>query len=392
MRLPLSVWGLALGQAMLISGNILLVSVTALIGQQIAPSLSLITLPVALQFLGLMGVTLPAAHLMRWLGRKVGFLIGNMIGVFGAVLAYFALAAGDFTLFCVSTFLLGMAIGVGQQYRFAAIEGCPPALHPRAISLVMAGGVIAAILGPNLAIWGERLFPATQYLGAFAFLIGLYLLTTLLIAFVPLKKSTLAERQGDARSYAELFRQPQLIAAVTAGVIGYAVMVLVMTATPLAMQACDFGFSTTASVIQWHVLAMFAPSFITGRLITQFSETKVIQVGCLLLILCVVLNQLGTTYWHFWSALVALGVGWNFTFIGATSLLTHTYRPAEKAKIQGMNDFLVFGSAAVASLLAGYWQSLFGWQMLNILMLPAIGVAMLLVAISENRHKQNSLA
>lgn len=392
MRLPLSVWGLALGQAMLISGNILLVSVTALIGQQIAPSLSLITLPVALQFLGLMGVTLPAAHLMRWLGRKVGFLIGNMIGVFGAVLAYFALAAGDFTLFCVSTFLLGMAIGVGQQYRFAAIEGCPPALHPRAISLVMAGGVIAAILGPNLAIWGERLFPATQYLGAFAFLIGLYLLTTLLIAFVPLKKSTLAERQGDARSYAELFRQPQLIAAVTAGVIGYAVMVLVMTATPLAMQACDFGFSTTASVIQWHVLAMFAPSFITGRLITQFSETKVIQVGCILLILCVVLNQLGTTYWHFWSALVALGVGWNFTFIGATSLLTHTYRPAEKAKIQGMNDFLVFGSAAVASLLAGYWQSLFGWQMLNILMLPAIGVAMLLVAISENRHKQNSLA
>ena len=392
MRLPITVWGLALGQALLVSGNILLVSVTALIGQQIAPSLSLITLPVALQFLGLMGVTLPAAHLMRWLGRKVGFLIGNIIGVSGACLAYFALAAGDFTLFCVSTFLLGMAIGVGQQYRFAAIEGCPPALHPRAISLVMAGGVIAAILGPNLAIWGERLFPATQYLGAFAVLIGLYLLTTVLIAFIPLKKPTRAELQGEARPYTELFRQPQLVAAITAGVIGYAVMVLIMTATPLAMQGCGFGFSSTATVIQWHVLGMFAPSFITGRLITQFSETKIIQTGCILLIACVLLNQLGTTYWHFWTALVLLGVGWNFTFIGATSLLTHTYRPAEKAKVQGMNDFLIFGSSAVASLLAGYWQSLFGWQMLNLMMLPAIGIAMLLVAWSQHRHSRNALA
>lgn len=386
MRLPVTVWGLALGQALLVSGNILLVSVTALIGQQIAPSLSLITLPVALQFLGLMGVTLPAAHLMRWLGRKTGFLIGNLIGICGAILAYFALAAGDFTLFCLSTFLLGMAIGVGQQYRFAAIEGCPPPLHPRAISLVMAGGVIAAILGPNLAIWGEKLFPATQYLGAFAVLIGLYMLTTLLIAFIPLKKPTRAELQGEVRPYAELFRQPQLIAAITAGVIGYAVMVLIMTATPLAMQGCGFGFSSTASVIQWHVLGMFAPSFFTGRLITRFSEAKVIQTGCLLLILCVLLNQLGTSYWHFWAALVALGIGWNFTFIGATSLLTHTYRPAEKAKVQGINDFLVFGSAAIGSLLAGYWQSLLGWEMLNLLMLPAIGAAMLMVAISTKNH------
>lgn len=391
MRLPVTVWGLALGQALLVSGNILLVSVTALIGQQIAPSLSLITLPVALQFLGLMGVTLPAAHLMRWLGRKTGFLIGNLIGVSGAILAYFALAAGDFTLFCLSTFLLGMAIGVGQQYRFAAIEGCPPALHPRAISLVMAGGVIAAILGPNLAIWGEKLFPATQYLGAFAVLIGLYLLTTGLIALIPLKKPTRAELHGEVRPYAELFRQPQLIAAITAGVIGYAVMVLIMTATPLAMQGCGFGFSSTASVIQWHVLGMFAPSFFTGRLISRYSEAKVIQTGCLLLILCVLLNQLGTGYWHFWTALVALGIGWNFTFIGATSLLTHTYHPAEKAKVQGINDFLVFGSAAIGSLLAGYWQSLLGWEMLNLLMLPAIGVAMLLVAFSTRRRAQELL-
>lgn len=385
MSLPITVWGLALGQALLVSGNILLVSVTALIGQHIAPSLTLITLPVALQFLGLMGVTLPAALLMRWLGRKTGFMLGNLIGVSGAFLAYFALLNQNFTLFCLSTFLLGMAIGVGQQYRFAAIEGCPPHLHPRAISLVMVGGVLAAILGPNLAIWAEDWVSDIPYLGAFAVLIGLYSLTTLLIALLPLQKPNLAEQKGATRSYRELFQQPRLVSAVCAGMIGYGVMVLVMTATPLAMQACGFSFSSTASVIQWHVLGMFAPSFITGRLISYFSATKVIQAGCLLLITCVILNQLGTGYWHFWTALVALGIGWNFTFIGATTLLTQTYAPAEKAKVQGMNDLLVFGFAALGSLLAGYWQSLLGWELLNLLMLPAILVAMWLVWSSNRR-------
>ena len=385
--LPTTVWGLALGQALLITGNILLVSVTALIGQRIAPDLSLATLPVALQFLGLMSATLPAAHLMRWFGRKIGFLVGNLIGVGGAILAAAALANAHFTLFCISTFLLGLAIGVGQQYRFAAIEHCAPGLHPKAIGLVMGGGVLAAVLGPNLAIWAEHL-SAVDYLGAFYVLIGLYLLTTLLIAVLPLRPADIEEQQGEARAYRVLLRQPALVAAVTAGAIGYGVMVLVMTATPLAMASCGFAFGSTASIIQWHVLGMFLPSFFTGRLIARFGDMKIIQTGCLLLILCVLLNQLGVTYWHFWLALVALGVGWNFAFIGATTLLTHTYYPAEKAKVQGMNDFLVFGFSMLGALLSGHLQAALGWELLNLLMLPAIILAMGLVWISARRRAQ----
>ncbi|TBR43958.1 MFS transporter [Marinomonas agarivorans] len=375
----ITVWGLALGQALLITGNILLVSVTALIGLKISPSFGLATLPVAAQFIGLMGVTLPAALLVRLLGRKQVFLMGNLIGLGGAALAYYALQLSHFWLFSMATFLLGIAIGVGQQYRFAAVENSPAGKAPQAISLIMGGGVLAAILGPNLAIWSKPFFPDVEYMGAFAALLLLYALTTLLMLFLPLKKASLEEQHGTPRSYKTLLRQPALIAAITSGAIGYGVMVLIMTATPLAMQGCGFGFASTASVIQWHVLGMFAPSFITGSLIKKFGTRNIIQVGCLLLIGCILLNQFGITYWHFWTALVLLGIGWNFTFIAATSLLTQTYQPADKAKTQGLNDLLVFGGSACASMLAGYWQAAFGWDVLNLLMLPAVVIAMITV-------------
>ncbi|MBR9883867.1 MAG: MFS transporter, partial [Oceanospirillales bacterium] len=308
------------------------------------------------------------------------------------VLAAVALAQASFVLFCIGTFLLGVAIGVGQQYRFAAIEGCSPAQHPRAIGLVMGGGVLAAILGPNLAIWSGHLAPQSDYLGAFYVLIGLYVITTVLIASLPLRAPDYAEQHGEVRPYRTLLRQPALVAAVTAGAIGYGVMVLVMTATPLAMQSCGFAFDSAASIIQWHVLGMFLPSFFTGRLIARFGDTRIIQIGCLLLIACVLLNQLGVTYWHFWMALVALGVGWNFAFIGATTLLTHTYFPAEKAKVQGMNDFLVFGFSTVGALMSGQLQALVGWEMLNLMMLPAIALAMVLVAWSAHRLRRQAVA
>ena len=393
--LGVSVWGLALGQALLITGNILLVSVTALIGHKLSPSLAFATLPIALQFLGLMGVTLPAALLMRHLGRKRVFLIGNLIGVGGAFLAYYALSISHFWLFSSATFLLGVAIGVGQQYRFAAIDNCPEGKAPQAISLIMAGGILAAFLGPNLAVWAEFLVPDTQYIGAFAALIFLYISTTILVALLPLKKPTLAEQTGTPRSYVVLLSQPDLIASVVAGVIGYGVMVWVMTATPLAMQGCGFDFGSTASVIQWHVLGMFVPSLFTGKLITRFGTTKVIQTGCIFLLACLVLNQFDVTYWHFFSALVLLGVGWNFTFIGATNLLSQTYQPSDKAKVQGLNDFLVFAFAAIASMLAGYWQSALGWEVLNLLMIPAVIIAMACVFFSTKKsqnQKQNALA
>jgi len=383
--LKITVWGLSLGQALLITGNILLVSVTALIGQSLAPSFSLATLPVALQFIGLMGVTLPAALLMGWFGRKKGFLIGNLIGVFGAFLAYYGVKHGMFPLFCCATFLLGMAIGIGQQYRFAATENVAKEKAPQAISMIMGAGVIAAVLGPNMAIWFEHWAPDTQYLGAFVALIALYIANTVLIALLPLKPPSEEERQGTPRPYRALLQQPDLMGAVIAGSIGYAVMVLIMTATPLAMQACGFNFGSTASVIQWHVLGMFLPSFFTGRLIMKFGTYRIIQLGCLMLLGCIFLNQFGVSYWHFFSALVLLGIGWNFTFIGATALLTKTYEPVDKARVQGLNDLVVFTSAAAASLLSGYWHSIFGWEILNLLMIPAVMLAMFTLMSSQKR-------
>jgi len=377
--LPLPVWGLALGQALLITGNILLISVNALIGQQLAPSPHLATLPVAVQFIGLMAATLPAAQIMRVLGRKVGFSLGNLIGIGGGLLACVALFQQSFVLFCISTTLLGVAIGVSQQYRFAAIEACAAEARPRAISLVMAGGVLAAVLGPNLAIWSNRLWPEPAFLGAFAAVTGLYGIALLLIMSLPLAKPNTAEQTGPSRTYTALLRQSRLLTAVVAGAIGYGVMILVMTATPIAMHDHHHDFGNTASVIQWHVLGMFVPSFFTGRLISRWGEITVIQAGCLLLALCALLAQVGFDYWHFWVALVALGIGWNFTFIGATSLLTLCYEPAEKAKVQGLNDFLVFGFAAGGSLLAGQLQAQLGWETLNLVMLPAIALAMFLV-------------
>lgn len=390
--LPLPVWGLALAQALLITGSILLISVNALIGQRLAPSPLLATLPVAVQFIGLMAATLPAAQIMRRMGRKFGFLLGNAIGIGGGLLACLSLAQQDFALFCVATTLLGVAIGASQQYRFAAIEACAPDARAKAISLVMAGGVVAAVLGPNLAVWSNRLWPEPVFLGAFAAVTGLYCLAFWLIALLRLPKPSAEEQQGHGRSYWDLLQQPKLLTAVVAGAIGYGVMILVMTATPIAMQGHHHDFANTASVIQWHVLGMFVPSFFTGKLIARWGETAIIQSGCLLLALCTLLAQLGFAYWHFWCALVALGIGWNFTFIGATSLLTTAYRPAEKAKVQGMNDFLVFGFSAGGSLLAGQLQTQLGWGLLNLVMLPAIGLAMWLVWRNGRASHEDAVA
>ena len=379
MKLPLTVWGLTLGQALLTTGNILLVSVSALIGLQIAPSAAWTTFPVAMQFLGLMLVVLPAAHLMQRFGRKVVFMVGNTFGVAGAALAYAALLQQSFVFFSAATFLLGMAIGVSQQYRFAAVEHAEPVQRANAVSLVMGGGVLAAVLGPNLAIWVKSDVPNQQYLNAFVALLVLYVIAFILVMCLPLKKNKAADSTGVTRSYAELFKQPLLVAAVVSGTIGYAVMVLLMTATPLAMMSHGFHFEHSAHVIQWHVLGMFVPSFITGTLITRFGEKIIMLLGCALLLLCQVIAQLGIEYMHFTVALVLLGVGWNFTFIGATTLLTQTHTPAEKAKVQGINDFLIFSFAAMASLFSGYWQNLLGWQMLNLIMMPCVVLAVLLI-------------
>ncbi|MGO1246507.1 MAG: MFS transporter [Oceanisphaera sp.] len=384
--MPITVWGLSIAQALLMSGNILLVSISALVGQELAVHPALITLPIACQFLGLITATLPAAHLMQTLGRKAGFIVGNLIGLLGTWVALQGLVETSLAWFALGTFLIGIAIGVGQQYRFAALEACEPAQHSRAISMVMAGGVLAAIIGPNLAILSQDWHDASPYAGAFYGLFGLYVLALLLLVSLPLPKASVNHIQTEVRSYRVLFRQPLLVAAIASGMIGYGIMVLIMTATPLAMNQDQHGFNDTAYVIQWHVLGMFVPSFFTGGLIRRFTTRRVILWGCGALALSVAINLAGQGFWYYWWGLLLLGVGWNFTFIGATHLLTFSYLPAEKAKVQGINEFFVFSAAALGSLFAGQGLAMLGWAWLNLFALPWI----LLVAILIWRLKEQA--
>ena len=379
--MPYTVWGLALAQALLTTGNILLVAVSALIGKQLASHPALVTAPVASQFLGLILATLPAAFLMQKLGRKKVFVIGNVFGIIGALVAIQALLSASLLLFTLGIFLTGIAIGIAQQYRFAALDECRVESHAKAISVVMSGGVLAAFIGPNLAIWSQNWFSQNVYVGAFVGLAVLYVLALLLIVCLPLKSHTLTKQaSAEVRTYRELWQQPLFVAAIASGAIGYGVMVFLMTATPLAMHHHDYAFPDIAVVIQWHVLGMFVPSFFTGHLIKKHGLKPIILLGCALLIISALINLFGQSYVHFFTSLVLLGIGWNFTFIGATQLVSLTYRPQEKGKVQGMNDFLVFTTAAIASLFAGQTVETIGWIWVNLISLPLIVVAMLLIA------------
>ncbi|MEL7383358.1 MAG: MFS transporter [Pseudomonadota bacterium] len=383
-----NVWLLSLCQALLMTGNILLISVIGLVGKTLAPSPSFITMPVALQFLGLMTATIPASLIMGKLGRKKGFSIGNIIGISGAAVATLGLSQQHFSLFCVGTFLLGIGIGFGTLYRFAAIEVCDEHARHRAISISMAGGVWAAVLGPNLAIYSQQCSSDGLYIGAFIALIGLNILALGLlqtIRFPPLVKEKV---QRGSDSLKTIISQPNFLVSVFAAMVAYAVMNILMTATPLAMIGCGFDFHKAAGVIEWHVLGMFVPAFFTGRMVEKFGPRWMILAGGLLFILCVAINIHGQTIWHFRLALVLLGVGWNFMFISATGLFSQSYREENRAKAQAFNEFFVFGCVTITALLSGWLESSVGWQAMNLYVLPFVVAVMVVFALNTYRAKQ----
>ncbi|MEZ8881817.1 MFS transporter, partial [Vibrio lentus] len=366
-----NVWLLSLCQALLMTGNILLISVIGLIGKQIAPSVSMITLPVALQFLGLMAATIPASLISGKLGRKRGFSIGNVVGITGASLATYALSQQHFYLFCFATFLLGIGIGFGTLYRFAAIEVCDENARHRAISISMAGGVLAAVLGPNLAIMSQQWSADGLYIGAFASLIGLNILALALLQTIQFPKVSFNSQAPKADPLSVIVKAPNFIGAVFAAMVAYAVMNILMTATPLAMIGFGFDFTKAAGVIEWHVLGMFVPAFFTGSLIEKFGSRMMILAGGVLFVVSIAINIHGVSIWHFRAALVVLGVGWNFMFIAATGLFSQSYQAQNKAKAQAFNEFVVFGCVTVTALLSGWLESTVGWQNLNVYVLPS---------------------
>lgn len=386
-----NVFLLATCLALAMTGTSLNMVVSALTGQTLAdpsvsvwipfigdlPQIALATLPLSMQFVGTMIATIPASLFMRRVGRRVGFTVGQCIGITGSLLACYAVFQGNFWLFVASGMLLGFHNAFWQYYRFAASETASPEFRPRAISLVLAGGVVAAVAGPELAKLTRELFTPTLYAGSFAAVSVLCMITIVVLQFIRIPNLTAEQRKDQGRPLGEIVRNPTFFVAVLSAMFGYAVMSLVMTATPLAMAVCGIGFADTAFVIQWHVIGMFAPSFFTGSLIKRFGVLTIIKVGALLNMACIAIALSGVELENFWFALVALGLGWNFMFIGGTTLLTECYRPEERNKVQALNDFLVFGLVSVASLSAGLLQNLIGWTAVNVAVIAPVGIAFL---------------
>ena len=379
---------LAVCQALYISGTSLMIATAPLIGQMLASDPGWATLPLAVHHAGVTSAAIPASLIMRRIGRRAGFMSGSVVGAIGALLAVLALFEQSYVLFCAGVFIVGWFNGFAIFYRFAAADSAAPDFRPKAISLVLAGGLAAAIIGPELAKHTRELLTPVVFAGSYAALIGLYAISFCLLAFVRIPGLTAEERRDTGRPLSVILRQPACIVAMLSGMIGYGSMSLVMTPTPLAMQFCGFSFNESASVIQIHILGMFAPAFFTGHLVAKFGAERIILAGILLIVACAVVALGGIAFENFAVALFLNGIGWNFMFVGGTSLLTEVHTPSERAKVQGVNDFLVFGTIATASLLSGHIFSDFGWDWLNFGILPMLALALIataFLALSKRR-------
>lgn len=369
------------------TGASLIMTVTALTGMLLAdpdaiyhlplvgalPETAFATLALGVQFIGTMAATVPASLLMGRIGRRAGFTIGQAIGLVGAAVAVLAIMGGDFWLFVYAGFMMGIHNAFWQYYRFAAADTASEAFKPKAISYVMIGPIIAGIFGPEIAKHSRDLIAGAPFAGAYAAICVLSIVTMGLLRFLDIPTPSRAERENSGRPLGEIVANPTLPVAVFAAMIGYASMSFLMTATPLAMTSYDHAFNDAAFVIQWHVLGMFVPSFFTGALIKRFGTATIILAGTVLYLIAIAINFSGVEFLQFLSALILVGIGWNFMFVGGTTLLTETYRPEEKSKVQALNDFCVFSTVAVASLLSGVLQSIHGWQTVNLV----VGIAML---------------
>jgi predicted MFS family arabinose efflux permease len=370
---------LAVAQSLGGASPAIIISLGGLVGQTLSPDKSLATLPVSLLQLGLATGTIPAAMLMRKLGRRTGYVLGGLIGVAAGCTAAFGITSAQFLVFCLGTFLAGWWGSFVQSYRFAATDAASDPFKPRAISWIMVGGLVAGVIGPQLVIWTRDLFPAAPFAGGFFGQATLALLTIVVVAFLRPTPVPSGPR-GGGRPLSEIMRQPRFVTAVITGLVSYGLMSFMMTAAPLAMVGCGLPQEMAALGIQWHILAMFGPSFFTGGLINRFGKERVTAAGLLLIAAAAVVGLSGLSVAHFWISLVLLGVGWNFGFIGATSMVTDCYRPEERTKVQAANDFLVFGSVAIASFSSGRLLNAGGWETVTWLVFPPVICALALLA------------
>ena len=381
---------LAAAQALTGANSAVIFATGSIVGATLAPDISLATVPLSMYVVGLAAGTLPTGAISRAYGRRVAFIIGTGCGMLTGLLGAYAILRGSFVLFCAATFLGGLYGAVSQSYRFAAADGASAEFRPKAVSWVMAGGVFAGVLGPQLVQWTMDIWP--PYLFAFSFLMQavVALIAMAILAGVDAPKPAPSDLHG-GRPLLMIARQPRFIAAAFCGIVSYPMMNLVMTSAPLAMKMCGLSVSDSNFGIQWHIVAMYGPSFFTGSLIARFGAPKIVAIGLSLEAVGAAIELSGLTAMHFWTCLIVLGVGWNLSFVGASALVLETHRPAERNKVQAFNDFLVFGMMAVGSFSSGQLLANYGWSAVNWVVFPPVllGLAVLMFASFAKRRARS---
>ncbi|WP_068083067.1 MFS transporter [Polycladidibacter stylochi] len=375
---------LAFAQAFGSSATTIIYSTTTILAASLlGGDMTYATLPVTALVFGTMLGSLLAGQIMRRYGRRFGFLLSNFTGILFSLLASYAAYQGSFTLLCLSTFGNGVVAAFLQQGRFAATDTASPAFRPKAVSWVLTGGIVAAILGPQTVIFTKDLYTPFLFMATYMVQAGLQFCALIAVGFLRLpKRQKVTIDRDQKRHWSEIFSQRPLIIAVLCGATSYSLMNLLMTSAPLAMVGCGFSESEAALGIQWHVLAMYLPSFFSGSIISRFGSTRVIAAGFIVTGLSAIVGMSGDGLAHFWISLILLGLGWNFSYVGATTLLTTTYRNNEANSVQSINDFVIFSSMAVSSFSSGKLLSVYGWDMVNqISLLLVIVVLVLLLSL-----------
>jgi MFS family permease len=367
---------LAACQALLFTNNSTLIAINGLAGLSLAPYIGLATLPVTCWVLGGAIGTMPASLHMKRVGRQRGLMSGTLWGVVGALICATAIWLQSFWLLCFGTLVWGVYNAYGQYYRFAAADVASVDFKATAISLVLAGGLVGGILGPTASRWTIELL-APKFMGAYLVLIGFAIATMILLRYIRIPTPSAAEQAAKGRPLREIAAQPKYILAVASGAIGYGVMNFLMTSTPIAMQVCGHPYGDAAFVISSHIIGMFAPSFVTGPLIKRVGALPVMFVGALLNFAAIGIALSGIAVAQFWWALFILGVGWNFLYIGGTTLLTQTYRPEERARAQGTNEQAIFIMMAISSVSSGLTVTTAGWERVNLFALPLVATVLI---------------
>ncbi|MGJ4939964.1 MFS transporter [Bradyrhizobium sp. HKCCYLS1011] len=380
---------LAAAQALTGANSAVIFATGAIVGATIAPDRAFATVPISMYVVGLAVGTLPTGAIARRFGRRTAFIIGTGFGAVTGLLGSLAILRGSFALFCAATFLGGLYGAVAQSYRFAAADGASETFRPKAVSWVMAGGIFAGLLGPQLVQWTMGVWQ--PYMFAFSYLAQavIALVAMAIVAGVDLPRPAAADLHG-GRPLLDIIRQPRFIAAALCGSIAYPVMNLVMTSAPLAMQMCGLTVADSNFGLQWHIVAMYGPSFVTGSLIARFGAPVIVAVGLTCEAVAAMIGLSGLTAMHFWTTLVMLGLGWNFGFVGASALVLETHTSSERNKVQAFNDFLIFGLMALGSFSSGQLLANFGWSAVNLVVFPPVllGLCVLALVWSSKRRAQ----